>query len=77
MLNVGVCQMTGAMTPVGGPLHFADTRLPTQANKKLIATADPARFVRPGRGSGTRIGISSDQREPRELSSNLIGQPMK
>jgi hypothetical protein len=53
--------MAGELRPVRGPLHTIGARFPTQANKRVIATDDPARIV-----------IPSDYQEPRELSSGFI-----
>src|SRR5713101_6276354 len=44
--------------------HPGEGRFASQAKKRLIATADPR-----------SIGILSDQREPKELSSSLTGRP--
>jgi hypothetical protein len=68
MLNVGVCQMTGAMTPVGGPLHSADTRLPTQAKKKLIAMT-----IRRGSASRATNGSRGTLNEPHSKLAGLPG----
>jgi hypothetical protein len=66
------------------PAHKLRSKLPTssvqfQASslQNLIATADPARLMRPGWGCGTRIGIQSPPQaeEPKELSSGQNWKP--
>jgi hypothetical protein len=66
------------------PTHKLRSKLPTssvqfQASslQNLIATADPARLMRPGWGCGTRIGILSPPQaeEPKELSSGQNWKP--
>jgi hypothetical protein len=53
--------MAGELRPVRGPLHTIGARFPTQANKRVIATDDPARIV-----------IPSNYQEQRELSSGFM-----
>jgi len=57
--------MTRATRPVRATLHSFETRFPTEAKKRLIATADPR-----------SIGILSDHRESKELSSSVTRKPI-